>query len=250
MLEFKRLCAGYGKSKPVLRNISFVAHSGEITVLLGQNGCGKSTLLRAAMGQLSHSGEILLNGTSLLDRKPSQRAREISLLPQHLPAPLLSVRETAALGFAPHATHLGDAEWKTVDDRLAELELTALAERPVNTLSGGERQKVFLAMQLVQNADVLLLDEPATYTDAPFAARLYALLRAACAKGKTVLLVMHDVGEALTIADRIAVLQNGSLAFCGTPAKALETCIPERFFGLTRYTATQNGKPAYFFRAE
>ena len=247
MLEIKRLCVAY-RRHPVLQSLSFTARPGEITLLLGQNGCGKSTLLHTVMGEIPADGEILLNGVSLSSLPPRARAAQISLLPQQLPAPAQTVRETVAMGLAPHVLRLGDAEWQKVEEKLALLGIAPLADRLTSTLSGGERQKVFLALLLVQDTPVLLLDEPATYTDAPFTALLFDTLRAERDKGKTVLAVMHDVGAALELADRIIVLESGSVAFNGTPAEALAGEVPEKHFGLTRYTAERDGKTAYFFR--
>ena len=249
MLEFRHVTVKYGKTNPVLRDISFTASKNEITVLLGQNGCGKSTLLRAAMQEIPYTGEIFCDKTDLSTLPPATRGRQISMLPQHLPSPMLSVRETVALGYAPHVTRLGASEWETVDKRIAEMELSALADRPVCTLSGGERQKVFLALLFTQDTPILLLDEPTTYVDFSFTARFFDLLKAQRNRGKTILLVMHDISDALRIADRVAVIKDAALAFCGTPQEALEQNIPENLFGLTRYTAKRGEKTAYFFRA-
>ncbi|MBE6702798.1 MAG: ABC transporter ATP-binding protein [Ruminococcaceae bacterium] len=250
MLDLKNLFAGYDRKHPILKDVSLTANSGEITVLLGRNGSGKSTLLHTVIGAIHASGQILANGIELATLKPNERAKHLSFLPQRLPAPALSVKETVALGLTPQRTRLGEAEWRLVDEKIEALGITALSDRAVSTLSGGERQKVFLALMLTQDTDILLFDEPTTYADAPFTALFYSLLRKERAKGKTILLVMHHVGEALTLADRVAVLQNGSLAFCGTPAEALEREIPEKCFELTRYTAKRDGKTAVFFKAE
>ena len=128
------------------------------------------------------------------------------------------------------------------------MELSALADRPVCTLSGGERQKVFLAMLLTQNTPVLLLDEPTTYMDLSFTAKFFDILKKERDRGKAILLVMHDVTDALRIADRVAVIRDATLAFCGMPREALEQSIPEKLFGLTRYTAKRGEETAYFFR--
>lgn len=249
MLEFRNVTVQYGKTRPVVRDISFTAEKGSITALLGQNGCGKSTLLRAAMQEIPYTGEIFCDKTDLAAFSFAKRGRQISMLPQHLPAPALTVRETVALGYAPHVTRLGTSEWEKVDEHIAEMELSALANRPVCTLSGGERQKVFLAMLLTQNTPVLLLDEPTTYMDLSFTARFFELLRRERDRGKTILLVMHDVSDALRIADRVAVISNAELAFCGTPREALEQNMLENLFGLTRYTAQRGEETAYFFKA-
>lgn len=249
MLEFQSVTVQYGKMSPVLRDISFTARENEITVLLGQNGCGKSTLLRAAMREIPYTGKIFCDKTDLSALSPAARGRQISMLPQQLPSPTLSVRETVALGYAPHITRLGASEWETVDKRIAEMELSALADRPVCTLSGGECQKVFLALLFTQDTPILLLDEPTTYVDFSFTARFFDLLKAQRDRGKTILLVMHDISDALRIADRVAVIKDAALAFCGTPREALRQNVPENFFALTRYTAKRGEKTAYFFRA-
>ena len=249
MLEFRHVTVQYGKSAPVAQDISFTARKGEITVLLGQNGCGKSTLLRAAMCEIPCTGQVFCNGTALPALSSAARGRQISMLPQHLPAPALTVRDTVALGYAPHLTRLGADEWEKVDGYMAKLGISALAQRPVCTLSGGERQKVFLAMLLTQDTPVLLLDEPTAYIDLSFTARLFDLLKEERDRGKAILLVLHDVSDALALADRVAVIADTSLAFFGTPAEALEHRIPETVFGLTRYAATQGDKTSYFFRA-
>ena len=250
MLEFQSVTVQYGKMSPVLRDISFTARENEITVLLGQNGCGKSTLLRAAMREIPYTGKIFCDKTDLSALSPAARGRQISMLPQQLPSPTLSVRETVALGYAPHVTRLGASEWETVDKRIAEMELSALADRPVCTLSGGERQKVFLALLFTQDTPILLLDEPTTYVDFSFTARFFDLLKAQRDRGKTILLVMHDISDALRIADRVAVIKDAALAFCGTPQEALEQNIPEKLFGLTRYTAKWGEDTTIFFRSE
>ena len=250
MLELHDMTASYNRSHPILHQINLCAKAGEITVLLGPNGSGKSTLLHTVIGDMPYTGEICINGASLRTLSPQKRAQLVSLLPQHLPVPALSVRETVALGLSPRTARMGKAEWQEVDAQLQRLEISPLTDRAVCTLSGGERQKVFLAMLLVQNTPVLLLDEPTTYMDAAFTARFYTILKEECAKGKAVLTVMHDVGEALLLADRVACLDatTHSLAFVGTPAEALEQQIPEQRFGLHRYTATREGETVSFFR--
>ncbi len=250
MLNCRNLTVKYGKTHTVLRDISFSAENGKITVILGENGCGKSTLLRAAMNEIPYSGSFTLNETNLSQITPAKRALLISMLPQHLPAPALSVWETVALGRSPHTTHVGDRDRAIVAERLEQLGIAHLASRRTDTLSGGERQKVFLAMLLAQDTPLLLLDEPTTYMDLSFTSRFYDILRQERSHGKTILLVMHDLGDALTVADQLVILKESSLAFVGTPHEALTQNIPEAIFGLQRYTAQRGEKTAYFFKGE
>ena len=132
---------------------------------------------------------------------------------------------------------------------LEKLQISHLAERPVSTLSGGERQRVFLGMMLAQSAPVLLLDEPATYLDAAHHALLDRVLQEERAKGKHILMVMHDLTRALALADRVLVLDEGTLTFDGTPDECIAARIPERIFSLTRYDATdEHGNTVRFFQ--
>ncbi len=237
MLEFKDLCVQYRGAPPLLSGVSFTLTAG-ITVLLGRNGAGKTSLLHAALGEVPYTGEILLNGKNIAEIPTRERARSLSLLPQHLPAPALSVSETVALGFSPLCTRLGQKEWRTAREILEKLQISHLTDRPVSTLSGGERQRVFLGMMLAQNAPIMLLDEPATYLDAAHHALLCDILQQQRARGKQILLVMHDLTRALALADHVLVLDEGKLTFDGTPDECIAARIPERIFGLTRYDAT------------
>lgn len=250
MLELKNLTVQYRKNTPVLRDISLTLSPG-ITALIGRNGTGKSTLLHALLGIVPSTGEVLVDGTALSALSARARAKHLSLLPQGLPTPALTVKETLALGFAPHLTHLAQKEWQTVQEILTRLHLEALADRRVDTLSGGERQMVFLGLQLVQDTPVLLLDEPATYIDAPARSLLYETLRAERANGKALLIVMHDITEALALADRVLLLDKGRITFDGPPADCIAARIPETHFGLAHYTATDAlGNPVHLYQAK
>ena len=248
MLDCRNITVKYHKTHTVLQDISFCAKSGEITAVLGANGSGKSTLLRALMNEIPYTGSVTANGNALAETSHAKRALQISMLPQHLPAPALTVWETVALGRTPHTTHPGAEDRRIVDAALAELEIGHLRDRRTDLLSGGERQKVFLALMLAQNTPVLLLDEPTTYMDISFTERFFNVLRAERDKGKTILLVMHDLTDAFAVADSLLILQNGGIAFSGTPDEALAQSIPERIFGVQRYTAQRGEKTAYFFK--
>ena len=248
MLEFQKFSVQYRGAPPLFSDVSFTLTKG-ITVLLGRNGAGKSSLLHTVLGEVPYTGKILLNGQDIVQIPARERAGALALLPQHLPAPALSVAEVVALGFSPFCTRLCAKEWQTVREILEKLQISHLADRPTSTLSGGERQRVFLGMMLAQNAPVWLLDEPATYLDAPFHRLLCEILQEQRAQGKHVLLVMHDLTRALALADRVLVLDKGKLTFDGTPAECIEASIPERVFSLTRYDATdESGRAVRVFQ--
>ncbi len=233
--------------RPILDRAAFVVPEGCIAALLGKNGAGKSTLLSAAIGLLPYRGEISFRGAPL-PRRERDRAKIVSLLPQALPSPALSVRDVVSFGRYSYTTKLSPSEWKLVDGALERLKISELSARLVSTLSGGERQKVFLASLLVQDAPVLLLDEPTTYMDLAFRSDFYRILREERDKGKTVLLVTHDLSDAVAEADRIVLLEAGKVAFDGTKEECLARPVLEEAFSVRRYLADENGASHVFFR--
>lgn len=211
------LCAGYDNA-PVLTNISLALHPGELTAILGPNGSGKSTLLHCLSGTLRPlSGDILLDGSSLPQLSPKKRARRIAVLPQRLTAYAgLTALDLALMGRYPHAGAHGfftradhAAAWRSLEAMHAK----ALAHRALDALSGGELQRVFLARALAQEADILLLDEPAGALDPARSADLFALLGELTASGTCVAAVLHDINAAALYCHRVAALKHGQLIF-------------------------------------
>lgn len=229
------------ENKTVLTDISFTLRRGKVTALLGKNGSGKSTLLSCVNRLCPYEGRILLNDRDLLHIPAPERARLVALFPQILPDTPFSVAQLASLGRTPHAGTFGsltDIDLQKVQEAISLAGMTTFADRPCNTLSGGERQRAFLAMLLAQDTPLLLLDEPATFLDADAAKELYELI-VTLARGheKTVLAVMHDLSAAVNVADDIAILDGGSLAFFGTTEECLASHTIERVFSVTAYHA-------------
>ncbi len=235
MLEFRSVGVRY--DAPLFSDVSFRLGEGETAALVGKNGAGKSTLLRCALSEVPHTGGVFYKGEDLAKKSARERANILSFLPQSLPAPALSVREVASFGFFSRVKRLSPAEWKQTDEMLERLGLSALAARPASSLSGGERQKVFLACLLLQDAPELLLDEPTTYMDLSFRAAFFSLLREEKKRGKTILIVLHDLSDAVAEADRILLLDGGGLAFDGATADCLAQNVLERAFSVRRYLA-------------
>ena len=244
-LEFQNISTAYGK-KAVLKDISFTVESGSITALLGRNGAGKTTLLRCLTGQkLPESGAVLLDGQNAARLTPGRRSRMVAFLPQELPAPGVSVWELAALGRAPRLGLSGKLQAGDTDAVNAALEAVGMeqfAHRPVNSLSGGERKKAFLAMILAQDTPLVVLDEPTAHLDAAGRFELLALLEQLRREtGKSFLVVMHELPEALRFAHRVAVLREGTLAFEGTPEEFLAQNIGAQCFGVRLEGDPQTG---------
>jgi iron complex transport system ATP-binding protein len=213
-----------------LGGISAELRKGEITAICGPNGAGKSTLLQALAGLLApDSGSALLDGKPLTSLHPRERTRAIGYLPQAGEVAWdVSVRNLVALGRLPHADG-GEAQ---VDVALAALDLADFAERPVSTLSGGEKARALLARVLAGEPRWVLADEPLGALDLGHQLALLAHLRRTSEGGAGVVLVLHDLALAMNHASRVLVLDNGHLVADGMPEQALSAETIERVWGV------------------
>jgi iron complex transport system ATP-binding protein len=209
----------------VVDQASVVLRPGEMVALVGPNGAGKTSFIRALAGLLPAEGEIALGERPLATLSLRERARAVAYLPQghifHWP---MQVAAVVALGRYPHSDPFSTP---SPQDRAAvrrALELTAtevFADRPVTTLSGGERARVALARALATEAPVLLADEPTASLDPRHQLVVMELLRRAAHQGGGVLAILHDLTLAARFADRVLVMDRGSIVADGPPAEAL-----------------------------
>lgn len=220
MIELNNLHAGY-PGRDVLRGIDLAFKPGRVTILLGPNGCGKSTLLRAACGLLPVSGgEVLLDGLPLGQYSSRQTAQKVAYLPQSRSVPNITARRMVLHGRFPYLSYprrYRREDYAAADRALEQVDALDIARRPVTELSGGQRQKVYLAMALAQDAETILMDEPTTYLDVRHQMEVMALVRKLAEQGKAVVVVLHDLCLAMETADEIAVLQDGQVRQAGTP---------------------------------
>lgn len=245
MIELRGLCAGY-PSREVLKNVDLTLKPGRVTVLLGPNGCGKSTLLRAACGLLPKSdGELLLDGVELERYSARQIAQKVAYLPQSRSVPNLSARRMVLHGRFPYLSY--PRRYRAEDRQIAEQALrwadaADLADRPVAELSGGQRQKVYLAMALAQDTETILMDEPTTFLDVRHQLEVMALARRLAEQGKAVVLVLHDLCLAMETADEIAVLSEGELRMVGSPEEIYASGVLDRVMDIAlRRAKTESG---------
>ncbi|PZR00110.1 MAG: ABC transporter [Cereibacter sphaeroides] len=209
-----------------------------LTTILGHNGSGKSTLMGLlARVDTGGEGRILLDGHLLSDLPQRELAQKVAFLPQRLPpVPGLTLRELVRLGRYPWRGALGrwrDEDHAAVEAALAETGGLDRADRLVEEMSGGERQRGFVAMLLAQQAPLLLLDEPTSALDPGHAYEVMALLRRlADTAGRRVILVLHDVNLATRFSDRILALREGRLAFDGPPAALLSPEVLTRLYAV------------------
>lgn len=217
-LQFKAITYTYeGAKTPAINDVRLAVESGELVVLVGPSGCGKSTLLRMVAGLIDPSqGELLINDRNVVGQSPQQR--KVGWVPQSYGLfDHLTVSENISFGLKMH--RVGRVKQKQqVQSLLALCKIQSLASRSVRELSGGQRQRVAIARALAVEPNVLLLDEPLAALDpqlrSALRAELVSLIRQS---GATTLFVTHDQAEALAIADRIAVFQDGCLEQYGRP---------------------------------
>lgn len=232
MLEIQNLSAGY-PGNPVLHDISLTLADGSVTIIVGPNGCGKSTLLKALAGILPADGCAVLDGQQLLTLPPRELAQKIAFLPQNRPVPEISVKNLVLHGRFPYLSY--PRRYRQEDQKIAQaamekMGVAELADRSLTSLSGGQRQKVYIAMALAQDTPVVLLDEPNSFLDIAHQLQLMAQAKALAVEGKTVVLVLHDLSLALEHADSLAVFSEGKCLFQGSPEMAfLSGCLDSAF---------------------
>ena len=251
MIEFRNVNVRAGKRK-IIDDCSFRVEKGSITVLLGRNGSGKTTLLNCINGMMRYTGEIRVCGENIALLNRRERARRVAILPQKLPDTRLSVKALVSVGRTPYVDPVGrlDEEDKRMVRSAAEsVGITHFLKNDVGLLSGGERQKAFIAMLLAQDTPALLLDEPTTYLDIDARRELLQLLGSLSReKGKTLLVIVHDISEAVNIADNIVLMDSGKCLFSGTKEAFLSERMAEKHFGLKRYDFVRDGQTEIFFK--
>lgn len=233
MLELVNVSSGYD-GQDTVRDVSVSFQPGRIYTVVGRNGCGKSTLLKTCAGLLRpSSGSILLDGQELGSYAPVERARRISFLSQSRNTPGISVERLVEHGRYPRLAsprRLNAEDRTAVENAIEIMQLTDLRHKNMQELSGGEQQRVYLAMQLSQDASVLLLDEPTTYMDIDYQLSLLDLLHQLKSGGKTIILVLHDLQQALNVSDSIIVMENGRVVSAASPDATLSEGVLEQTF--------------------
>jgi iron(III) transport system ATP-binding protein len=215
-VQCRDLRLAYGTTE-VLKGVSLDIAPGEFFALLGPSGSGKSTLLRALAGFSRHQGgQLLIDGRDIGSLEPWQR--QVGMVFQNYALwPHLSVRDNVAFGLVERRVAPAEVR-RRVDEALALVDLSAYGERMPNQLSGGQQQRVALARTLVIEPQVLLLDEPLSNLDKSLRVQMRQELLAMQRRlGLTTIFVTHDQEEAMTTADRMAVLDQGVLQQVGTP---------------------------------
>ena len=253
ILEAKNVSFSYRRrGKPVLQNVSLTVESGEITGLFAPSGYGKTTLCRLLAGyEKPDSGQILLDGRDIFTIPPKEFARMAAVLPQSREVPAIPARSLVMhgrfpyLGFPRRPT---PADHAAVERAMHDAGAWEYRDSYLTQLSGGERQKVYLAMVLAQDTGVVFMDEPATYLDISHQFEILRLMRTLRGAGKTVVTVLHDLGQALSVSDRILLLDGGRAVFFGAPDALFQSGKLDEVFGIRSQKITIDGAEEYIFR--
>lgn len=253
LLSVRDLSFSYNKGMRVLKHIDTAFETGKITALIGANGCGKSTFLNLIAGIMNaDSGQILLDGKNINTYKRNSLAKRIAVVHQSNTAPSdMTVRKLVEAGRTPHKTLFGkntDADEREIEKALKDTDTEHLADRTISSLSGGQLQRVWLAMALAQDTDILLLDELTTYLDVHYQLEMMHLVRKLNRKnGLTVIMVLHDINLALEFCDKAVVMKNGSIISQGDVSRAITSNVLNDAFDVSSKIITTNGKQHCIF---
>lgn len=237
MIEVRDLTLRAG-ARTLVSGASFAIPRGEFVAVLGANGVGKTTLLRALAGiRPLDAGRILLDERDVAQIPSSQRALHIAhVATDDLFFDRLLVRDVVTMGRYPHHRWWQWSEEPdddaAVTQALSAVRVQDFANRPFDTLSSGERQRVWIALALAQEAPLLLLDEPTSHLDVRVAREILHLLRAQVGAGKTVVCALHDLNEAAEFADRVLLLGCGEVLAFAPPPEALTSDLLQRAYGI------------------
>ena len=225
----------YNNDVPLLDGIDLTIHRGEVLAIVGPNGSGKTTLLKNISGVLSPQvGTVYLDMIRLTNLSSAELARRLAVVEQEREVGFdFAVREIVALGRLPHRGRFTretrtDRQW--IERAMELADVGTFAERSIYELSGGEKQRVFLAMALAQNPRVLLLDEPTTYLDINYQIQIMEIIRQQAKAGLSIVMAIHDLNLAAQYADQVAILHQGRLLAIGKPTDVLTAANIKRVF--------------------
>ena len=226
MISITDLHASY-EGAEILHGINAAFPEGKISVIMGPTGCGKSTTLRSLVRMVPEtSGSLVLDGQELGSLTPRELARRIAYLPQSRDVPDISVERLVLHGRFPYLSyprHYRKEDREKVGQALEWVGLKELRERKMENLSGGQRQKAYLAMALAQDTEVILMDEPTTFLDIKNQFEMLDRARSLADGGKTVIMILHDFESILHYADHVVLMAEGQVMTAGNAETVLRS---------------------------
>lgn len=246
-MEVRDLSFSYGKNK-VLKGISFTIEGGKITTIMGANGCGKSTLFNLMTKNLyPRKGNIFLHGRNIQNFGLKDFAKRVSIVHQYnSSADDITVERLVSFGRTPHMKMMqgrSDEDEKLIEWAMEVTNVEKYRDREVSRLSGGQRQRVWIAMALAQNTKILFLDEPTTYLDIRYQIEILELVKKLNEEyGITIIMVLHDINQAIHFSDRIIGLKDGQVAAQGSPAEVVTPECIRTLYGISLGVTIIEGK--------
>lgn len=249
VMEAKGLTFSYDGTGSILQDLDLSIEEGKVTVLMGANGCGKSTLFNLMTKNLiPDQGIVTLGGQDVDDMKRKEFARNVAIVHQNNTAPPdLTVERLVGYGRTPYLNAFQTAGTKedeeAVEWALKVTNIRSIRSKCVSELSGGQRQRVWIAVALAQMTDVLFLDEPTTYLDVRYQIEILRLVRQLNRKYHiTIIMVLHDINQAMEYADVFVGMKDGRIAVEGDPKEVVNSDVLYELYGIRLPVAETEGK--------
>ncbi|WP_182811979.1 ABC transporter ATP-binding protein [Bacillus sp. ME78] len=237
-MEIKNVTFSYDNATNRLKSVSSEIEIGKITTIIGPNGCGKSTLLSVmSRNHVPSSGEVILDGKAISEYKPKEFARKLAVVHQQNEAPAdITVEKLISFGRMPYKNIFSpqtDEDREAIERALVCTNLQSKRDKPIYALSGGERQRVWIAMTLAQNTPMLFLDEPTTYLDIYYQLEILELVKELNeVYGLTIVMVLHDINQAIRYSDHIIVMKDGKIITKGNPNDVITEEMVKAIYGV------------------
>lgn len=238
VLKCRSLSAGY-HNKPVVSDVNFEIHRGEIVAIIGANGAGKSTLLKTVAGLLPKlDGSIELKEKELTDITPKERARKISvLLTDKIHSEYMTSYDVIATGRYAYTGGLGmlsGEDREAIKEAIHSMDIEEIQDKLFDQLSDGQKQRVMLARAICQKPEIILLDEPTSFLDIGYKIEMMSQIQKMAKNGIAVLMTMHDLDIAKKISDKVISIKDGRVDRIGTSRDLFEEEYLCRLFGVDR----------------
>lgn len=237
-MEVNKVVVSHDGVQKHLQGVSTEILKGKITTIIGPNGCGKSTLLNVlSRNNRPLEGTVKLENRDLVEYKPKEFAKKFAIVYQQNDIPNdLTVEKLVMFGRMPYSSLLkkkSKEDEEAVTWALTCTNLLEKREKELSALSGGERQRVWIAMALAQKSEMLCLDEPTTYLDIYYQIELLELVKKLNKDhGLTIVMVLHDINQAIQYSDQIILMKAGSIIAEGAPSEVINADVMKEVYGV------------------